>query len=252
MAQRMNLDYIKNNKKAVRAVLLGISTVLVVLTLVKAGSYFTDSARARSIVEKAVDRGKPDAKLLKKSLADAKDIADGLKKKNLFAPPVPKRNPVSAVLGIMGHEALINGQWYKVGDKIADANVVAIEPTYVRIEWDGKEKSYAPLMAMTARAPEPAVSVVKEPKEKHKEHKPKDKVAKAGPTKAKVRLSPAQEDPLAWIGVDLPPKLRAKVLEKWNKASEEEKRKAKEDWSRMPDEQKEQMVSMMESHIDEM
>ncbi|MHC4742368.1 MAG: hypothetical protein ACYS8Z_10670, partial [Planctomycetota bacterium] len=72
-------------------------------------------------------------------------IANAIKKENLFVPVPPKRHPVSAVLGIMGAEALINGKWYKVGDRIGDAKVIAVEPTQVKIEWDGNEKWFAPI-----------------------------------------------------------------------------------------------------------
>jgi hypothetical protein len=45
----------------------------------------------------------------------------------------------------MGNEALINDKWYKAGDKIGDARIVAVEPTQVKIEWDGSTKYFAPL-----------------------------------------------------------------------------------------------------------
>jgi hypothetical protein len=61
---------------------------------------------------------------------------------------------VNEVLGIMGSEALIGDRWYKVGDKIADAKVVAIEPAQVRIEWEGNVTSFAPINANIPSGPE--------------------------------------------------------------------------------------------------
>ena len=101
--------------------MLGVSAVLAVLAVVKLMDYYTTSAEAQSIVRKAVDQAKTDPKLIEENLAGFKKIADALKKESLFVPRAPKRHPVSAVLGIMGSEALINGKWYKVGDKIKDA-----------------------------------------------------------------------------------------------------------------------------------
>ena len=49
------------------------------------------------------------------------------------------------MLGILGHEALINGKWYKVGDSVGEAKIVAIEPTKVRIAWNGQEKEFSPI-----------------------------------------------------------------------------------------------------------
>ena len=54
----------------------------------------------------------------------------------------------------MGKEALINGQWKKVGDKIGDAKIIAIKPTEVVIEWEGKEKAFAPIGAVSSFGPE--------------------------------------------------------------------------------------------------
>jgi hypothetical protein len=53
------------------------------------------------------------------------------------------------------------------------------------------------------------------------------------------------EDPLAWMGVDIPPKMREMILQKWNNASDEEKAKAKEDWNNMPEDQKQQAIEAM-------
>jgi len=76
-----------------------------------------------------------------------------MKKKSIFAPPAPKQHPVKQVQGIWGNEALINGKWYKAGDRIADANIVAIEPTKVRTMWEGKEKVFRPIDAASPSRP---------------------------------------------------------------------------------------------------
>jgi hypothetical protein len=83
-----------------------------------------------------------------------KSVAANLKKKNLFLPPEPPRNPVTEVAGILGSEALINGRWYKAGAKVGEgknaALIVAIEPTKVRVRWDGKETEFLPINASGA------------------------------------------------------------------------------------------------------
>jgi len=141
----MKFDYLKENERLAPRALLGVAAVLALLTVAKLWDYHSASAEAQSVVGKAVDQDKADPNLVKENLAGFKKIADAIKKKNLFVPVPPKRHPVSAVLGIMGEEALINNKWYKVGDKIGDAKVIAVEPTQVKIEWDGKEKYFAPI-----------------------------------------------------------------------------------------------------------
>jgi len=80
-----------------------------------------------------------------KLLASARVSADELKKKNLFIKTLPRQHPVREVVGILGDEVLINGKWCKVGDSVGDATIVAIEPTKVRITWDGQEKDFSPI-----------------------------------------------------------------------------------------------------------
>ena len=143
----MKLNYLKEKKKSVSIVLLWFSAFLGVLILIKVGGFFVASANAKTLVEKAFAQNKPDANDMKKYFAESKAIADELKKKNLFVPPTPKKHPVSQVPGILGSEALINSKWYKEGGKVGDAEVVAIEPTLVRILWGGREKTFAPMQA---------------------------------------------------------------------------------------------------------
>jgi hypothetical protein len=82
---------------------------------------------------------------VKAALAQDQGRAEALKKQNLFAPAPPRSHPVGQVSGILGNEVLIQGKWYKVGDKIQDAEIIAIESTLVRILWDGNETEFKPI-----------------------------------------------------------------------------------------------------------
>ena len=151
----MKLDYLKNNhsknnKDIFSVGLLGISAFMGVLILIKVTAFFAAPARAEDSVKRAVAQSKPDPNDMEKYFAKSRTIADELKKNNLFAPPIPKQHPVSNVLGILGDEVLIKDKWYKAGDKVGDAIIVAIEPTQVRIEWDGNEKTFVPFDAKGA------------------------------------------------------------------------------------------------------
>jgi hypothetical protein len=70
-----------------------------------------------------------------------------------------KQHPISYVSAIMGNEVCINEQWYKLGDVVKDAKIVAIEPTQVRIEWEGQEKTFAPIDAPIIERPSQRPSV---------------------------------------------------------------------------------------------
>jgi len=240
----MKLDSLKEKQGLISISLLCASGVLGVLILVKLGSFFVTSARMEKLVEEAVAQSRADPNDAKEYLSKFKEAADELKKKNMFAPPPPKPGwPVSSVQ-ILGHTAFINGDWRKVGDDIGGAKVLEIGATYVKMVWEGKEKTFYPFDVESAPRPKKAKEAVAE------KAKPK-KEAKEKPKEEKVATA-SEEDPLAWMGVKLSPELRAKLLEKWNEMSDEEKEKAKEEWNKLSDEEKEKHVQMMEEHVDDM
>lgn len=154
-------DRLKNKKELVPTVLLGVSVLCGILILVKVTSFFVASARAESVVKRAIEQNGTDPNNIEKQLASSAAITDELKKNNLFAPPPAKQHPVKEVWGIFGDQVFIKqvfinnqwqnkDQWYSVGDTVGDAKIVAIGPTSVTIMWDGKEKSFLPIQAVIA------------------------------------------------------------------------------------------------------
>lgn len=153
----MKLDYVKerlnNKQELVPTVLLGVAVLCGILILVKVTGFYVASARADSVVKKAIKQSGNDQENLEKHLADSAAISDELKKNNLFAPPPAKKHPVTEVSGIFGDQVLIKNKWYNIGDKIADAKIVAIGPTSVTIAWNGREKVFLPIQAKIAETP---------------------------------------------------------------------------------------------------
>lgn len=141
----MSLHYLKGKKESIPVVLLGAAVVSGVLILIKATSFFEASARAQNLVRMAAARDDLSAVAMRESTAASQALAEDLKKRNLFSPPQPPRHPVTSVLGILGDEALIGDKWYRAGDTIGDAKIVAIEPTQVRIRWQGRETVFVPM-----------------------------------------------------------------------------------------------------------
>ncbi len=140
----IKLEFHRDKAKPLTKILFAVAVLLGALMFLKIAGFFvsTSQARVRGAQADAARAGIED---LKKLLAETKTVADELKKKNLFVLATPKQFPVSDVLGIMGQEALINGKWYKVGDSVAEAKIAAIEPTKVKIVWNGQEKEFAPI-----------------------------------------------------------------------------------------------------------
>ena len=145
-------DHLKNKKELIPTVLLGVAVLCGILILVKVTSFFVASARAESVVKRAIEQNRADPNNIEKQLASSAAITDELKKNNLFAPPPPKQHPVTEVSGIFGDQVFIKNKWYNVGDTVGDAKIVAIGPTSVTIMWDGKEKAFLPIQSKIAEA----------------------------------------------------------------------------------------------------
>lgn len=142
----------KNKEELIPTVLLGVAVLCGILILLKVTGFFMASARAKSVVTRAVRQSATDQENLQKQLADSAAVSDELKKNNLFAPPPAKQHPVSEVSGIFGDQVLIQNKWYGVGDKVKDAEIVAIGATSVTIMWEGKEKIFLPIEAKIVEA----------------------------------------------------------------------------------------------------
>ncbi len=217
---------------AATAVLFGVSA------LAKMACFHIEGRRMRGIALRA--RSDVDPNGLQQRLSEARKTADRLKQKNLLIQAPPRTHPVKQVDGILGDEALIAGKWYKAGAKIGDAKILAVKPTEVQIEWDGKETAFAP---MAAKAGPPGGPPVPEPPKGTGPEPPKPPPVQV--TKAEAP-PPAAEDPLAWMGISLSPELREKLLAHWNKASDAEKAEAQEKWNNMSEEEKEKTLEGME------
>jgi hypothetical protein len=167
----MKADYLKQRKELVSLVLLGLSAALAMTIAVRIAGFFVASARAEKLIEDAAVMTKVDPNDTEKYFAKAKEMAEELKKKNLFAPPPKKENPVKGVSGIMIPKALINGKWYKVGDKIGDAELLEIEPMFVKVKWEGKEKVHRVFDFKRPDKPGKEEKAVKRSKRKKKDEK---------------------------------------------------------------------------------
>jgi hypothetical protein len=145
---------VENKRRLLPVVLLVVAVFSGAGALAKVTGHFMALSKAEDIVKQAIAQSKSDPNAVEIQVAKAKPLADELKKNNLFSPPPPKANPVKDVQ-IFGNEAWINGKWYKAGDMVADAKVVAIGPTSVTIEWNGTKKDFYPIQAKVAETAKP-------------------------------------------------------------------------------------------------
>jgi len=141
----MNLEFVKHKTESITRILLAVAVLLGALTFLKIGS-FVSSSKATMLAPQP-EAGTMGANDLKKLLAETRASAEEIKKKNLFVPLRAKQFPVSEVKGILGHEVLIGERWYRVGEQVGEARVVAVEPTKVRLVWEGQEREFSPIVA---------------------------------------------------------------------------------------------------------
>jgi hypothetical protein len=139
----MKMESLRTRTEPLTKILFAVAVLLGALVFLKIG-FFVSSSNAMMTAAQA-DPNQVGATDWKKLLAETKASADQIKKNNLFVPVSAKQHPVNEVIGILGREALIGDKWYKVGDRVGEAKIVAIEPTKVKVVWEGQEKEFSPI-----------------------------------------------------------------------------------------------------------
>jgi hypothetical protein len=143
----MRIETHQSKSTSVAMILVAVAVLLGALVLYEVAGFFMTTAHAELAVARAAGGDATEPNSIEERLAKGKSAAEALKKKNLFAPPAPKQNPVREVIGILGDEALINGKWYKAGASVGDAKILAVGPTTVKVSWNGQEKEFSPIGA---------------------------------------------------------------------------------------------------------
>lgn len=235
-------DIHRNNQ--VSLLLVAAAVLLGTSTFAKVMAFYVERGRMQGVA--GWNRAESDPNTMTDCLGEAKKVADAIKQKNLFIKEPPKENPIKQVDGILGNEAFIAGKWYKAGEKVGDATIVEICPTFVKVQWDGKMTNVAPIGAAESSRPSPPPAAKEPAKETPAETPKAETKAAAAPVKA---VEVVEEDPLGWLDVRMSPRLRAMLMEKWNGASDEEKARAKEEWNKMSDSDKQRIVDEMEKQM---
>jgi hypothetical protein len=197
--------------------LAALAALLAAMTLYVIARSEMGTTLARSAIVQALDQQQSDANDVSAGMTTAKSAAEELKRKNLFIPAPPKENPVKEVAGILGDEAWINGKWCKVGDSVGDAKIVAIEPTLVKVLWEGQEQEFKPIGSSGAGGNGPPGG-------------PPRPSGGPGPSPARVeRPMPQGGPPSGRPPGGMSPEEMAALRERMQKASPEERQKIAEE-----------------------
>ena len=129
------------------AIALLIIIIIEILGGLLGGSYVPRTIKA------ALTAGTEDPNDLTAHLTRQKEAAELLKQKNMFV-PTPKPSPPT-VSGILGDAALVNGKWCRAGETAGDVKIITIGAVDVKIEWQGKEITIAPVKTPSTAPPGP-------------------------------------------------------------------------------------------------
>ncbi|UCG48413.1 MAG: hypothetical protein JSU94_01305 [Phycisphaerales bacterium] len=127
------------------AVLLTAALLPALAISVKVAGFVGSSARSEGLTRRVIEASRRDTHALEESMAKSQALADALRRDSLFSPAASKQNPVREVLAIFGDQAWVNDAWRKAGDTIGEAKIISIEPTLVRVQWDGRVEVFAPV-----------------------------------------------------------------------------------------------------------
>jgi len=166
-----------------------------------------------------------------------------LKQKGAFCPE-NKEPPPPQVAGILGDSVLMGGKWCKVDEEHAGAKVLKIEPTQVTILWQGKEMKLAPLLA--------SIPNNSDSKQKTKDKQPETVQANNGPegNTEPIAVQQTQDDPLAWLGMEISAELRAFLLKLFDLMGADKLEEAKQEWANLSEEQKKQRMDEAQQLVD--
>jgi hypothetical protein len=159
----------------------------------------------------------PNEAALKAYVAEDQNVMETMKSDNLFVKTPPKTNPVTEV-DIIGREVFVNGKWYKVGDKVGDAKIMAITAKSVTVEWNGKRTTFSPINGQDQGGSS------RGPSQRSGRSSPRPSASKNRPKRSESRPMPAR-----------PPRASmrrptSEQMEQFRKMSQEQRQAATKEW----------------------
>jgi len=235
----MKSDLSKNKRSRLCVILWAVAGFVMLAALAEGIGIFRAFGKRASMVKEALLQTSPDANDMEEYFAASKAMAETLKKDNLFAPPPPEQHPVGSVDGIMGDSVFIKGNWYQVGDKVGDAEVIAIYPTKVTVKWKGEEKDFAPIASISAPQGSPGI------KPRVSKRAPGPPSDGKGPMRREIGGMDrrARKGGFSGPGFDLSEEQRNAWREKFMNMSPGERMETAQKWQEMSDEERQEAMN---------
>ena len=129
---------------------IAVAVALAILTAAEALEIFQSSDESSRLRQVTLDQIRPDEQTVKNYLRQYRQAAEELSRQNMFVPPPLGPEPPGDCTAILGQAARIGDRWVQVGDRVSDAEVVAVEPTQVVLLWQDEEISRSPKLSETS------------------------------------------------------------------------------------------------------
>ncbi len=226
-----------NTGKAINLSLVFIIAIMIGLVINKLIAFSSIATQTNQKLSNIVEQQTLSEDEKKEILEKSKSMASDLKEKNPFSPPPPKPG-MPTVSGLLGNEALINGQWHKVGSEVNGAKILAITATGIKIKWKGKTQTISPNLGEGGRT-----SFSPGPGKRGDGERRKRGNRRRGGRRQNMSATPSTNvpaDAMAWIN-QLPDRIKNRILRRWDSMSEEDRERMKNRWSNMSDEDKQEM-----------
>jgi uncharacterized membrane protein YgcG len=142
------MEYLKNfnirkYEHLTSKALAGVMIFLACLLLVKVTTVIVYATTSKTKVVSAFETAKKNSNAMELYRKRSADEVKKVTEKNPFAAEAQKPQPPQ-LAGVMGDEVLFNGQWYKVGQEIGGAKILKIDPTFVMVDFEGKQQVITP------------------------------------------------------------------------------------------------------------
>jgi len=134
---------IARHEQTAAKVLVAAAAAMGILLLAKVVFVAVEQTMARSQVNSAFEMSGKNSNALETYKKHSQEEMSKVIAKNPFAGEAQKPSPPQFA-GIMGDEALFNGQWYKVGAEVAGSKILKIDPTSVSVQFGDRQMVIVP------------------------------------------------------------------------------------------------------------
>jgi len=139
----MGFVFTKQDERVVLALLRVLTVFFAVCICTKVWTSVATVGAARAVAAAALRAGMSTPGTTQEVSPDGGAV-EQLPERELPVPATPRQAPMLEVTGLLGDEALVNGHWCRVGDRMGEARILAVEATQVRVLWEGQTLTYSP------------------------------------------------------------------------------------------------------------